>query len=128
MKIKFKKKRLRYFMAIGILWLIFGVIAVIFFSDNIFNYGYLLLGILYFSIYLFEHNKQYLTIEDGTISKNHLIPKKINLKDIKSIKLFAGDYKLKTDTDELIIDTKFIDEKSLIDLETVLKSLNLEIN
>lgn len=127
MNIPFKKKRLKTYLILGTIWLIFGFIAVIYFSDNIFNYGYLIIGMLYFGIYLFEHNKQYLTIENGTISKNQLISKKINLKDIKSIKLFAGDYKLKTDTDELIIDKRLIEEKSLPDLESVLKGLNLEI-
>ncbi|MCL8009269.1 hypothetical protein M8845_17720 [Gelidibacter japonicus] len=127
MKIKFKKRRLRTYLILGSIWVIFGIPAVIFFPNNIFNYGYLIIGILYFGVYLFENKNQYLTIENGTISKNHLIPKKINLKDIKSIKLFAGDYKLKTDTDELVIDTKLIEEKSLADLELVLKKLNLKI-
>ncbi|RXJ50048.1 hypothetical protein [Gelidibacter gilvus] len=127
MKIKFKKKRLKYLMIVGIMWVIFGITAVIFFSDNIFNYGYLILGILYFCVYLFEYNKQYLTIENGTITKNHLISKKINLVDIKGIRKFAGDYKLKTDTDELIIDTNLIEENSLVDLESVLNNLHVEI-
>lgn len=127
MKIKFKKKRLKYLMIVGIMWVIFGITAVVFFSDNIFNYGYLIIGILYFCIFLFEYNKQYLTIENGMISKNHLNSKKILLKDIKGIRKFAGDYKLKTDTDELIIDTNLIEETSLADLEMVLNNLNVEI-
>ncbi|MBA6151196.1 hypothetical protein [Gelidibacter maritimus] len=127
MKIPFKKKRLRTNLIFGMIWLIFGIIAVIFFSNNIFNYGYLIIGSLYFGIYLFEHNKHYLTIENETITKNQLISKTINLKDIKSIKFFAGDYKLKTDTDELVIDTRLIEDKYLIDLMTFLKRLNLEI-
>ncbi|HUH27072.1 hypothetical protein [Gelidibacter sp.] len=127
MKIKFKRRRLRTYLILGSIWVIVGIPAVIYFPHNIFNYGYLIIGILYFCIYLFEHNKQYLTIENGIITKNHLISKKINLVDIKGIRKFSGDYKLKTDTDELIIDTNLIEENSLADLETFLENLNVEI-
>lgn len=94
---------------------------MIFNSDNIFNYGYLIFG-----TYLFEKNKQYLKIENGIISKNHPFPQKINLSEILEVKKVAGDYISKTDSTELIINTKLIDEKSLVALITVLKKLNLE--
>ena len=126
MKIRFTKKRLKHYLIFGILWLILGTTAVISNSDNVFNYGYLIIGILYFGTYLFENNKQYLTIENGIISKNHLIPKKVNLNEIKRIKKFAGDYILKTDSTELRINTELIEEKSLSELNTVLENLNLE--
>jgi hypothetical protein len=126
MKIRFTKKRLKHYLIFGILWLVLGTTAVIFNSDNIFNYGYLIIGILYFGTYLFENNKHYLTIENGTISKNHLIPKKINLNEIKRIKKFAGDYILKTDSTELRINTELIEKNSLAELNTVLENLNLE--
>ncbi|MDZ4127680.1 MAG: hypothetical protein U1E02_26455 [Hydrogenophaga sp.] len=126
MKIRFKKKRLKYYLIFGILWLVLGTTAVIFNPENFFNYGYLLMGILYAGTYLFENKKQYLTIENGIISKNHLIPKKINLNEIKRIKKFAGDYILKTDSTELRINTELIEENSLAELNTVLEKLNLE--
>uniref|UniRef100_UPI00404A11F6 hypothetical protein n=1 Tax=Gelidibacter sp. TaxID=2018083 RepID=UPI00404A11F6 len=128
MKIRFTKKRLKHYLIFGILWLVLGTTSVIFNSDNIFNYGYLIMGILYLGTYLFENNKQYLTIENGIISKNHLIPKKINLNEVKRIKKFAGDYILKTDSTELRINTELIEEKSLAELNTVLENLNLETN
>ena len=126
MKIRFTKKRLKHYLIFGILWLVLGTTAVIFNSDNIFNYGYLIIGILYFVTYLFENNKQYLTIENGIITKNQLIPKKINLNEIMRIKKFAGDYVLKTDSTEFRINTELIEEKSLAELNTVLENLNLE--
>ncbi len=126
MKIRFAKKRLKHYLIFGILWLVLGTIAIIFNSDNIFNYGYLIIGVLYLGTYLFENSKQYLTIESGIISKNHLIPKKINLNEIKQVKKFGGDYILKTDSTELRINTELIEGKSLVELDTVLESLNLE--
>lgn len=126
MKIRFTKKRLKHYLIFGILWLVFGITAVIFDSENVFNYVHLIIGILYFGTYLFENNKQYLTIENGIISKNHLIPKKINLNEIRRINKFAGDYILKTDSTELRINTELIEEKSLEELHTLLDNLNLE--
>ena len=132
MNIRFKKKRFKYYLIFGILWLVLGTGAIIFNPDNIINsanildYGYLVLGILYIGTYLYENKKQYLTIENGIISKNHLIPKKINLNEIKRIKMFAGEYILKTDKTELTINTELIEEKSLAELNTVLENLNLE--
>ena len=126
MKIRFTKKRLKHYLIFGILWLVFGITAVIFDSENVFNYVHLIIGILYFGTYLFENNKLYLIIENGIISKNHLIPKKINLNEIRRINKFAGDYILKTDSTELRINTELIEEKSLEELHTLLDNLNLE--
>ena len=126
MKIRFKNKRLKHNLIFGILWLTLGATAIIFNLNNVFNYGYLIIGILYFGTYLFENNKQYLTIENGVISKNHLIPKKINLNEIKHVKRFAGDYILKTDSTELRINTELIEEKSLVKLNKVLEKLDSE--
>ena len=126
MKIRFTKKRLKHYLIFGILWLVFGTTAVIFDSENVFNYVHLIIGILYFGTYLFENNKQYLIIENGIISKNHLIPKKINLNEIRRINKFAGDYILETDSSELRINTELIEEKSLEELHTLLDNLNLE--
>lgn len=82
------------------------------------------MGFLYLGTYFFEKNKQYLTIENGVISKNQLIPKKINLNEIKQIKKFAGEYILKTDSTDLRVNTELIDPKSLLELNTFLESLN----
>lgn len=128
MKIRFTNKRLRYNLIFGILYAALGIVAIISDLNNYFNYLWTLLGIIYIGTYLFENKKQYLTIENGIISKNHLIPKKINLNEIKRIKKFAGDYILKTDTTELRINTELIEEKSLAELNVVLENLNLETN
>ena len=86
------------------------------------------MGFLYFGTYIFENKKQYLTIENGTISRNGLITKKINLTDIIIIKKFAGDYILKTDKTDFKINTQIIEKESLIDLNNELEKLNLELN
>lgn len=128
MKIHYKKKRLKNAIIFGGTWLILGILAIIFNPDNIFSYGYIIMGFLYFGTYIFENRIQYLTIENGTISRNSLISKKINLTDIIRIKKFAGDYILKTDNTEFRINTQIIEKESLIALDTELQKLNLDLN
>ena len=89
-----------------------------------------LIGAGFFSliIYYYEKKKQYLTIKDGILTKNTLIPKNINLNEISRIKKFAGDYKLRTNKTEFIIDTQIIDANSLTELNAELEKLNVEWN
>ena len=128
MKIKFKKKRLRANLILGIVWAIFGILSM-FIDDAVrwTDYGYMLIGILYIGHYLHDRANQYLTIENGTIRKNGLygLGRKINLKDVYWIKKFAGDYTLKTQQGDLKIDTDLIEEESLAALNRVLGELDL---
>jgi hypothetical protein len=128
MKIRFKKKRLYMSALLGIVWTGLGIYNIIE-DENLrwMDYVYLLVGILYIGHYLFDFKNQYLRIESGTIRKNRLYGygKKINLNEINSIKKFAGDYTLKTDTQKLKINTELIEEKSLAELNEILQNLNL---
>ncbi|WP_438966456.1 hypothetical protein [Flavobacterium sp.] len=63
---------------------------------------------------------------NGIIKENYPFGKKINLDEIKLIKHFAGDIILKTEKTELTINTLLIDEKSIPELKTELKKLNVE--
>ncbi len=92
------------------------------------DYGYLIISILYISVYFYNYKYQYLTIENGVIYKSSFFSKKINLPEIKRIKKFAGDYIIKTDKTELTINTQIIDPTSLSDLNTELEKLNVEWN
>ena len=128
MKIKFKKKRLRVNLILGIVWIILGTLNLLT-DDKIrwTDYGYLVIGILYVGHYFYDLKNKYLTIENGTIRKNGLYGywKKINLNEINWIKKFAGDYTLKTEQKELKINTELIDKDSLTELNKILAKLNL---
>ena len=129
MKIRYKKKRLKYNLIFGIVWLIFGLLGI-FIKEKPFwaDYGYLAMAILYMTTYFYEKKNQYLTIKKGVIYQNYPFGKKINLNEINRIKKFAGDYILKTDNIELTINTQIIDEKSLVELDSELGKLNLKWN
>ena len=128
MKIKFKKKRLRAKLLIGLAWVAFGMISLET-NENVrwTDYGYLVVGLLYLGHYWADRTWQYLTIENGVIRKNRLygFGGAIALKDVVWIKKFAGDYTLKTRQGDLKIDTDLIEEKSLAELNRVLGELDL---
>lgn len=125
MTIRYPKNRLKTNLIFGIVWSVLGIVAFIFDTENLFNFGYLTFGLIYLSGYLFENSKQYLTIENGVITKHNLRPKSLKLDEVIHIKNFAGDYVLKTKQDELTINKSFVEENSLLELEKVLEGLNL---
>lgn len=137
MKIKYSKERLRSSYKFGLIFVIAGVLVTIafaLFSDSnkfeLESAGIGLIGFGIFSlvIYYYENRKQYLTIKNGILTKNTLIPKKIDLSEIEQIKKFAGDYKLKSNKTEFVIDTQIIDPNSLVELNTELEKLNVVWN
>nr|WP_299036256.1 hypothetical protein [uncultured Tenacibaculum sp.] len=127
MKIPYKKKQLNINLILGIVWLINGIIQT-FFDEKLrwYNFGWFILSGVYFIIYINQKTKNYLTIENGIIKENYPFGKKINLDEIKLIKHLAGDIILKTEKTELTINTLLIDEKSIPELKTELKKLNVE--
>jgi len=127
MKIPYKKKQLNINLILGIVWLINGIVQT-YFDEKLrwYNFGWFILSGVYFIIYINQKTKNYLTIENGIIKENYPFGKKINLDEIKLIKHFAGDIILKTEKTELTINTLLIDEKSIPELKTELKKLNVE--
>jgi len=127
MRIAYKKRNLNINLIAGIIWLMFGLLTLNYNENNNWtDYGYLIFGILYLILYFYQKQYKYLTVENGILKINGSFGKKINLTEIKRIKRFAGDYILKTDKKELTINTQIIDPKSLSELNTELKRLNVE--
>lgn len=124
MKIRYKRRFLRWNLIFGIFWLLLGVISTSNNSENYLNYGYLIVALLYIGNYLHKSKNQYLTIDNDSITLNNLIPKKIYQIDLVQIKKSAGDFILQTDKIELRVETRLIDKNSLKDLEKILKHLN----
>lgn len=125
--IKYKPKRLRINLFLGLMWLVFGIIQIIATDmDSWLNYGYLVCAILYLTLYLYEFKNQYLTIQDGQMRENHFFGKKIDLTKVTQFRHFAGEYIFKTEKQKLKIDTQIIDEESLKELNEELEKLNLK--
>lgn len=127
MHIKYSKKRLNYNLIFGLIWLLIFVAYLFLKTNSFLKYGYLFIGILFLSTYFFEKTKQYLTIENGVITKNQLFPKRIELDKITDIRYFAGEYKLISDTSEMRIITSIIEKQSLEDLKALMDTLKLKL-
>ena len=125
MKILYSKKKRKYELFQGLFWILLFVLGLLF-SDrkNIFFYLYLLMGLIH--IYLYLKVKYYLTIENNLIKQNYIFGKKIDLSEIKSIKHFAGEYILRTDTRKMKINISWVDQSSLVDLKCELKKLDAQ--
>ena len=129
MRIGYKKRNLNINLILGLAWIVFGFLTLNYNGENRWtDYGYLIFGIIYFIIYLYQKQYKYLAIENGILKINGSFGKKINLSEIKKIKKFAGDYILKTDNKVLTINTQIIDPESLTELNAELEKLDVEWN
>lgn len=126
MKIHYKQKRFRFNLIFGIVWFVYVVIILTLNKKFLWNdYIFSACALVFFGTYIFEKRNQYLTITETEIRKNSLISKTIQLKDIVSVRKFAGDYTLKSPSKEMKINTAVIEEKSLLKLDKVINGLNL---
>lgn len=127
MKIAYKKKHLNINLILGLVWLAWFLTEVFIRKEfDAIDYGWFFISFLYLAIYFYQKKYKYLTIKNDTITVNGPFGKKMNLTDVKQIKSFAGDYILKTDKKELIINTKIIDPNSLAELNAELKKLDIK--
>jgi len=126
MKVRYKKKKMRFNLIYGIIWAVFGLLSLNYGEENEWtDYVFILMAVLYLGQYFYEWRNQYLTIDSEFIKVNSSFGKKIRLSEISWIKKFAGDYILKTATKELTINTQIIDKVSLNELNEILAKLEL---
>ena len=129
MKIQYKKRQLNFNLIFGIIWLTYFLIQLIFDKEiHWIDYGWILISLAYFGIYFYQKKYKYVSIENGILTVNGPLGKKLNLTEIKRVKKFAGDYILKSDKKDLTINTQIIDPNSLAELNAELEKLNVEWN
>ena len=114
MIIYYKKKIVNAKLYAGLVFL-FGLFIPYLFYD--FNWRssffWILMGLFYLIIFLYQKKFQYLTIENGVIKQNWPFGKKMKLNEIKSIQHLDGQFTLNTKTKQLNITISQIDETSL---------------
>ena len=125
MKILYSKKRRKNDLFYTIFCLLMGIFSF-FLSDTNQILFYLLMSLGLISLYHYIKVKYYLTLENNEIKQNYIFGKKIKLSEIKSIKHFAGEYILRTDTRKMTINTSWIDQSSLEDLKGELIKLDAQ--
>ena len=127
MKIGYKKRHLNVNLIFGLFWLLWFFIGVFGKEEpNWTDYGWIVISLMYLGMYFYQKNYNYLTIENGFIKQNWPFGKKMNLNEIKRIRLFAGEYILKSELKKMKINIQLINEESLLELKTELKKLDVE--
>lgn len=134
-KIKYTEGRLKNNLRMGLFFIAIGIASFLLpyiintgrfeFLFKAVGIGEIAGGIFTLILYYFENKNQYLTLKNGELIKHTLIPKRVNLAEVKSIKEFAGDIKLIMDGKVFIIDTQVIEPGSLLELRNELKQYNL---
>ena len=125
MKILYSKKRRKYDLFYIIFCLLIGMLSLFLSETNhMFIYLYMPLGFI--SLYRYIGVKYYLIIEKGILKQNYIFGKKMKLSEIKSIKHFAREYILRTDTRKMIINLSWVDQNSHSELKGELKRLKAQ--
>ena len=128
MKIKYKQSRLYTNLIFGLLWMTLGIFAII--EKEKFRWYdmiYIVFGLIYSAQSAYEYYYQHLTLTKDFICQHALFEnKQIKLADIINVKSIAGDYIIKTKTDELYINSNLLDKKSLNQFIEKLKTLEVE--
>lgn len=97
-----------------ILWFVL-ITSVLIFDIRTIRAGWswIVIGTIYTLIYANNLLNNYLTIKGNEIIENAFFGKRIKLDEVVSFKSLFGDYILKTDKKELVINTQIIDPQSL---------------
>jgi hypothetical protein len=125
MKILYSKKRRKYDLFYTIFCLLIGMLSLFFSETNhMFIYLYMPLGLI--SLYRYIKVKYYLIVEKGVLKQNYIFGKKMDLSEIKSIKHFAGEYILRSETRKMIINLSWVDQNSHSELKGELTKLDAQ--
>ena len=125
MKILYSKKKRKIDLFQGLFWILLGVLGLLFSNrKNVFFYLYFIMGLIH--IYLYFKVKYYLSIENNIIKQNYIFGKKMDLSEIKSIKHFAGEYILRSETRKMIINLSWVDQNSHSELKGELTKLDAQ--
>jgi len=127
MKIRYKKKNSKYNLIIGLFWLVWFWVGVFTLDKtNWYDWGMLVISLLYIATYFYQIKYQYAEITADLVKTNDfLIGKKLKIGDVKTVRKFAGDYIFKTATKELTINTQVISSESLNQLNAKIEELGI---
>lgn len=126
MIIRYRKKQIISDIIVGSLYLITGILGIIFDSE-IFKYAFTALGILYLGSGFYKLKFQYIKVQDQVLTRFEPgNKKKVDLKHVTRIKKFTDEITFLTPNEKLKISTNLIDKEDLPAFENLLASLDLE--
>src|SRR5690554_20435 len=127
MKIGYKKRHMNVNLIFGLVWLVWFFVGMLIKDEFTWiDYGWMVISGLYLALYFHQRKNKYLTIEEGVIKKNGWFGKKLLLAEVKQIREFAGNYIVKTNDKEMVINTEIIAPDAIPDLIEALKQMDVE--
>ena len=126
MTIKYNPKRIKFNLGYGVIMIFVGLMSV-YSSNSTFSYLWVVLGFLIAGTALYEKKHQYLTLGENKITRHSLIPKSVEISEIKKVRKFRNSYKIETSESTLTINKNIIEPESLIRLDDFLKELNFSV-
>ncbi len=123
MKVKYPKSRIQNNFIYGLLMIGVGLFAVYINRTSIFSYLWVFIGLLQLCTALYQKKYQYLTIEENRLVKHSLIPKTIEISQIKRIRKYVNSYRIETCSTSILIEKNFVEEESLQELNQFLETL-----
>jgi hypothetical protein len=124
MKVKYPKSRIQNNFIYGLLMVGVGIFAVYINSSSIFSYLWIFVGILQTGTAFYQKKHQYLTIRQDKLIKHSIIPKSVEISEIKRVRKFVNSYRIETTNGSLLIEKSFVEEESLQELNHFLENLS----
>lgn len=123
MKVKYPKSRIQNNFIYGLLMIGVGLFAVYINRSSIFSYLWVVIGMLQTLNALYQKKNQYLTIKEDKVIKHSLIPRCIQISQIRRIRKFGNSYRIEADNCTMLIEKNFIEEESLQELNQFFENL-----
>lgn len=127
LKINYRSGRIRHYLVFTIIWLILGILSMFFNAEGFMKYGFIVIGLFYLALFIHAKSVPYIVFENEEIKINAILPKKVHLSEIKSIKEFAGDYTLHTETRKVRIFKNMMNVESFEQLKTFMNTLQTKL-
>ena len=127
MTIPYRKKYLRADLIFGTLYVVLGLSGFLYSSNVFIRYSFTGIGLLYLLQYFYKLRYSYLKVEGDILIRNVIFQqKRIDLSKVTRIKKFADEITFLTPHEKLKISSKLIGREDLLNLLSLLASLDLE--
>lgn len=128
MKIDLNKKQLKINLYFGITFIALGMLSYLMAPNALFFYGFIPMGLVYFSSYFYNKRKGYAIFSDEKIKKQGLFGKEIKLSNLTKARYFAGDFIFADNETEIVLNEKLINEQSSDYLKQQIEIIQFKIN
>ncbi|MDR5589083.1 hypothetical protein [Christiangramia sp. SM2212] len=126
MKIRYIKNRITHNFYLGSFMIVAGNIMAFQDTSLGINILWIVAGSLQVYTVFYERKHQYISIQDGTLTRHSIFPKSIKIDEIRKIHKFINTYQIETSNKTLTINKNIIEAESMYRLDDYFKSLKVD--